>query len=79
MTDFDILGGIGGDSDECVFLDGSGKYSVSLIVDMLSDDIDSSGCSGDEVRFISIYFCERIDDRVEPAAIVGGVEGVNFL
>lgn len=62
MMNHDVLAFCPSDCNEAIFFDGCGKNSISFVVDMLSDDVDSAWRSCDEVRLCCVVGLEGVKD-----------------
>lgn len=66
MTNPNVLAIRFPDSNEAIFFDGSRKNSISFIVDMFSNDVDSAWRSCDEVRLGCVIGLEGVKDGLVP-------------
>jgi hypothetical protein len=73
VVDADILGVGLSDCNQAIFFDGCRQHSVSLVVNVFSDEIDPSWGASDELRSGSIVLLERIQDALVARRGVTGV------
>lgn len=78
MPDGDGVGVIFSDGDEAVFFNGGGQDPVAFVVDVLSDDIDSTWGSRDELWRVGECFGEEADQVVVAGLGVSGVKALYF-
>jgi hypothetical protein len=76
MGDVDGLGFDGLEGDEAVLLNGCRQHTISLVVDVLADDVDSTGSSRDVVRFALVMLREFMEEDLVTGGDWGGIVGL---
>lgn len=70
-----LIGGDSLDGDQNVDADSGGKHIVEIVVDVLSDDVDATWTTRDEIGAMAIVFGKLGDQGVPSRLVLGGYGG----
>jgi len=64
---------------ETIFINGSRKYSISLVVDMLPDNVDSTWGPSNKIRLAAKFILKPYDERIVSNFGCSGVKLGDFF
>ncbi len=79
VMNFDGIGCVAFDSNQAILFNGRGKNAVSFVIDVLTNDVDSTRGSCNEIGFSVVSSSKFLDQSLIPRKVVFGIKGLGLF